>query len=212
MVTLPRDVLTVSNRVPFDRAIVQRLVVSSGSWPTPIEIWGCQNVLILRRSRSSVVLPSSHHLLLTMDPTAPPSALAPTTPNRPVIHAKMTTTPNILSGHFSTSSLPVCSTQRALKASLTGNVVFANEAVVDAVFQPSKVDENTVSEIIAEINSDTKLNNARNKLLRSKIAESKMYQPMVRHPPLTRWDGVGSHSSRSSFSSTYLATSTKTRR
>ena len=64
--------------------------------------------------------------------------------------------------------------------SLTGNVVFANEAIVDAVFQPSKVDDRTVREILAEINVDKSLKTALNAVVSNKPAETKKYPFMVR--------------------------------
>ena len=81
---------------------------------------------------------------------------------------------------FVLSSQPVGSTQRALQASLTGNVVFANEAIVDAVFQPSKVDDQTVTDILAEIKENAELKAARNLVLQRK-AEIKKYRAMVSH-------------------------------
>ena len=79
---------------------------------------------------------------------------------------------------FVPSSQPVGSTQRALQASLTGNVVFANEAIVDAVFQPSKVDDHTVSDILVEIKENTELK-AACKLVLQRGAEIKKYRAMV---------------------------------
>jgi hypothetical protein len=82
---------------------------------------------------------------------------------------------------FALSSQPVGSTQCALQASLTNNVVFANEAIVHAIFQPSKVDDQTVVDILAEINVDKPLKAARDAVLSGKLAETKKYKPMVRH-------------------------------
>ena len=79
---------------------------------------------------------------------------------------------------FAPSSQPAGSTQHALQASLTGNVVFANEAIVDAVFQPLKVDDQTVTDILAEINENAELKAARKVVLQGKT-EIKKYKAMV---------------------------------
>jgi hypothetical protein len=115
-----------------------------------------------------------------MDPFPPP----PTTPDRRFARTKHAITPNKLAGTFAPSSQPVGSTQRALQASLTGNVVFANEAIVDAIFQPSKVDDQTVMDILAEMNVDTDLKAARGSVLSGKLAETKKYNALVRNPML----------------------------
>jgi hypothetical protein len=94
-------------------------------------------------------------------------------------------TPNKLAGTFAPSSQPVGSTQRALQESLTGNIVFANEAIVEAIFQPSKVDDQTIVDILAEMKSAKPLKTARNSVLSSKLAETKKYKPLVRHGMLT---------------------------
>jgi hypothetical protein len=80
-----------------------------------------------------------------------------------------------------TSSQPVGSTQCALQVSLTNNVVFANEAIVHAIFQPSMVDDQTVVDILAEISDDKPLKDARDAVLSGKLAETKKYKSMVRH-------------------------------
>jgi hypothetical protein len=105
----------------------------------------------------------------------------PTTPLRRYPRTKLTNTPNRFSAGFATSSQPVGSTQRALQTSLTGNVLFKNEAIVDAVFQPSKVADQTIEDILTEIIADNSLKDARNKVLNSKLAETKKYKPMVCH-------------------------------
>jgi len=115
-----------------------------------------------------------------MDPTPPPPP-NPTTPNRRFSRTKHTTTPNKLAGTFAPSSQPVGSTQRALQESLTGNIVFANEAIVEAIFQPSKVDDQTIVDIIAEVNDDKPLKAARDSVLSGKLAETKMYKSLVCH-------------------------------
>jgi hypothetical protein len=119
-----------------------------------------------------------------MDPIAPPPVPDPTTPDRPFPRTKRTVTPNRFTTTFAPSSQPVGSTQRALQESLTDNVVFANEAIVHAVFQPSKVDNQTVMDILAEINHDKPLKKARDAVLSGKLAEKQKYNSMVRHQML----------------------------
>jgi len=119
--------------------------------------------------------------VLTMDPVTPSPPPGPTTPLRRFARTKLALTPNNLAGTFAPSSQPVGSTQRALQASLTGNIVFANEAIVDTVFQPSKVDDQTVMDILAEISTVKSLKNAHDKVLSKKLAEKMKYEPMVRH-------------------------------
>jgi len=119
-----------------------------------------------------------------MDPTAPPPP-NPTTPDRRFARTKHNITPNKLAGTFAPSSQPVGSTQRALQASLTGNIVFANEAIVEAIFQPSKVDGQTIETILAEVNDDKTLKTARASVLSGKLAETKKYKSLVRHRMLT---------------------------
>ena len=121
---------------------------------------------------------------LIMDPIASPSVPDPTTPDHRFPRTKRIATPNRFSNTFSPSTQPVCSTQRALQASLTDNIVFANEAIVHAIFQPSKVDDQTVVDIIAEIYRDKPLKAARDAILSGKVAETNKYKPMVRHPML----------------------------
>ncbi len=116
-----------------------------------------------------------------MDPTAPPPLPNPTTPERIFPRSKHAATPNRLAPTFALSSQPVGSTQRALQESLTNNVVFANEEIVHAIFQPSKVDDETVINILAEINDDESLKAAYGVLRRGKGKETTKYQPMVRH-------------------------------
>ena len=86
----------------------------------------------------------------------------------------------MFAGTFVPSSQPVGSTQRALQESLTGNIVFANEAIVEAIFQPSKVDDRTVVDILAEMKVVKALKVARNSVLSSKVAEKKKYKSLVR--------------------------------
>jgi len=88
-----------------------------------------------------------------MDPATSPLPPDPITPIRRFARTKLALTPNKLAGTFTHSSQPVGSTQRAFQVSSTGNIVFANEAIVDTVFQPSKVDDQTVIDILAGINT-----------------------------------------------------------
>jgi len=115
-----------------------------------------------------------------MDPIAPPPP-DPITPDRRFARTKHKMTPNKFAGTFAPSSQPVGSTQRALQASLTGNIVFANEAIVDTIFQPSEVDDQTVAVILAEMNGDKDLKAARASVLSNKLAETKKYKALVRH-------------------------------
>ena len=119
-----------------------------------------------------------------MDPIAPPPAPDPTTPNRLFPRTNRIATPNRFTTTFATSSQPVGSTQRALQESLTDNVVFANETVVHAIFQPSKVDEQTVLDILVEIDHDNALKAARDAVLSGKLAETKKYKAMVSYQML----------------------------
>ena len=105
----------------------------------------------------------------------------PTTPEGIFPRTQHTSTPNKFAHTFAVSSQPVESTQRALQESLTNNVVFANEAIVDAIFQPSKVDDQIVMEIITEINREVTLKSALGVVLRGKGRETTKYEPMVRH-------------------------------
>ena len=131
----------------------------------------------------SFVFPLPKHSIpvLTMDPTAPPPMPTPTTPQRIFPRTQHAATPNKFSHTFAVSSQPVGSTQRALEESLTNNMVFANEAIVDAIFEPSKVDDQTVEGILAEIDRDESLKSARGVVLRGKGKETTKYQPTVRH-------------------------------
>ena len=116
-----------------------------------------------------------------MDPTAPPPMPNPTIPEHIFPRTRRGATPNEFSHAFAVSSQPVGSTQRALKVSLTNNVEFANEAIVDAIFQPEKVDDQIVIEILSEIDRDKSLKSARGKVLSGKGKETTKYQPLVRH-------------------------------
>src|SRR5258706_12815236 len=129
----------------------------------------------------SFVIPSPTHSnnTLTMDPTAPPPP-NPTTPTRRYPRTKLADTPNKLAETFAPSSQPVGSTQRALQESLTGNIVLANEPIVDAIFQPSKVDDQIIVDIFVEMNEDKILKAARNAVLTSTRAETKKYESLVR--------------------------------
>ena len=111
-----------------------------------------------------------------MDPTVPPSNS--TTPTSRYARTKLAA--DTLAGTTVPSSQPVGSTQRALQESLTGNIVFANEAIVDAIFQPSKVDDQTIVDILSGLNDDNFLKEARNTVLSSKKTETKKYKSLVR--------------------------------
>jgi len=119
-----------------------------------------------------------------MDPIAPPPP-NPITPDRRFARTKHKMTPNKLAGRLSFSSQPVGATQCALQVSLTGNIVFANEAIVEAIFQPSKVDGQTIAGILSEINNNKTLKADRGSVLSGKLAETKMYKSLVRDRMLT---------------------------
>ena len=123
---------------------------------------------------------------LTMDPTAPPPPNS-ATPTRRYPRTELADTPNKLAGTFAPSSQPVGSTQRALQESPTGNIVFADEAIVDAIFQPSKVDDQIIVDILSELNDDKILKAARNSVLSSKHTETKKSKSLVRHQMFTFW-------------------------
>lgn len=114
-----------------------------------------------------------------MGSTPPLPPLDSTTPDRRFVRTKFGLTPNKFAGTFAPSSQPVESTQRALQASLTGNVVFANEAIVDTIFHPSKVDDKIVMDILADINDVKSLKTARRSILSNKLGETKKYKFMV---------------------------------
>ena len=114
-----------------------------------------------------------------MDPTAPPPPTAKT-PERHFARTKLTDTPNKFAGTFAPSSQPVGATQLALQESLTGNIVFANEAIANTIFEPSKVENQIVVDILAEIDDVKSLKAARNSVLSSKHAETKKYKSLVR--------------------------------
>ena len=103
----------------------------------------------------------------------------PITPTRQFPRTKLIHTSNRLLATFSPCSQPVGSTQRALQASLTGNVVFNNEAIVDSIFRPEQVADETVQDIIADIYSDSFLQADLKKVLSVKVGETKKYQAMV---------------------------------
>ena len=116
-----------------------------------------------------------------MDPMAPPPAPNPTTPPRIFPQTKLNSTPNRFTATFGPTSQPFGSTQRALQESLTDNVVFANETIVQAIFQPSKVNDQDVMDILAEIKQDKSLQAARGAVLSGKGTEKKKYKAIVRH-------------------------------
>ena len=66
--------------------------------------------------------------------------LNPTIPDHPFAHTKYILTPNRLEEMLAPSTQPVSQMQRSLQASLTGNVILANKALIGAMFQPLKVD------------------------------------------------------------------------
>ena len=100
---------------------------------------------------------------------------------RRVIALKTKYTPNELAGTFAPSSQPVGFTQRALQTLLTGEVVFANDAIVNSVFQPSKVDDKTVTDILAEIDVDKSLKTALDSVLSRKLGKRIRNKSIVRH-------------------------------
>ncbi len=116
-----------------------------------------------------------------MDPMPSPPMSNPTTPDRIFARTTYTGTPNKPTATFYPSSQPVGSTQRALQESLTNNVVFENDTIVHAIFQPSKVDSKTVVDILAKINDDNSLKAAHDAVLSGKVVEAKKYKFMVRH-------------------------------
>ena len=61
------------------------------------------------------------------------------------------------------------------------NIAFANEAIVNAIFQPSKVDNQSVVGILAEINHQKPLKVAREGVLTRKMAKRGKYKSMVSH-------------------------------
>jgi len=120
-----------------------------------------------------------------MDPVTPPPMPNPTTPDRRFPRTKRTARPNRFANTFFPSSQPVGSIQLALRTSHTDNVVFANEAIVHATFQPSKVDDQTIVDILAEINRNKPLKAARDAILGAKVAERKTCSSMVRRRMLS---------------------------
>ena len=193
--TLPGSLPTISPASPFPRKPrhtadsritsgfiftkpkEEYLVRQSAAWQTYPNISLCPNVLITGLFRS---FPFTYSLGFCTDRRFQYS-FPPTTPNCRLVCTELVWTLNKLVGTFAPSSQPIGSTQRALQASLTGNIVFANEAIVDTVFQPSKVDDQTIMDILTEINTVKLLKTARNKVLSKKLAETKKYEPMVRH-------------------------------
>ena len=121
-----------------------------------------------------------------MDPLAPPPVPNPTTPKRIFPQTKLNATPNRFTTTLGPTSQPVGSTQRALQESLTDNVVFANEAIVEAIFQPSKVNDQDVMDILSEIKQHKSLRAARGAVLSGKGTETKKYKAMVRHLVVVR--------------------------
>ena len=114
-----------------------------------------------------------------MNPTAPPPPTA-TTPGRRFARTKRVKTPKIFARTFVPSSQPAGGTQLALQESLTGNIVFANEGIADAIFEPSKVEDQIVVGILAGINDDKFFKAARDSVLSGKLAEAKKYKSLVR--------------------------------
>ena len=154
----------------------------SGVWQTQTRVLLFRNVLMARCflfvSRSL----THSNPALTMDHTAPPPNS--TTPTRQCARAKLADAPKNLARITAPSSQPVGSTQRALQESLTGNIVFANEATVDAIFQPSKVDDQIIVDILFGLDNDRLLKEARNSVLSSKHTETKKSKSLVHHQML----------------------------
>jgi hypothetical protein len=122
--------------------------------------------------------------VLTMDPITPP-APAPATTDRRTARPTLANTPNKFAGTISPSSQPVGSTQRALQVSLTGNIVFADETIVEAIFKPSCVDNQVIVGIITEMTHDKDLKTARGSVLSNNVAEMRKYESLVRNRMLT---------------------------
>ena len=118
---------------------------------------------------------------LTMDPVAPPPVPNPTTPPRIFPQTKFNVTPNRFAATFAITSQPPDSTQRALQESLIDNMVFANEAIVQTIFQPSKVNDQDVREILTQMNKHKYLKAARAAVINGKGPEKTKYKAMVRH-------------------------------
>ena len=116
-----------------------------------------------------------------MDPVAPPPVPNPTTPPRIFPQTKLNVTPNRFAATFAITSQPPDSTQRALQESLIDNMVFANEAIVQAIFQPSKVNDQDVMDILAEMSKHKYLKAARVAVLNGKRTEKTKYKALVRH-------------------------------
>ena len=128
-----------------------------------------------------VSLPCHSIPALTMDPLALPPVPNPTTPPRIFPQTKLNAKPNRFTTTFGPTSQPFGSTQRALQESLPDNMVFTNGAIVQAIFQPSEVNDQDVMDIFAEINEHKSLKAARVAVLSGKGAETKKYKAMVRH-------------------------------
>ena len=118
-----------------------------------------------------------------MDPITPPPGPVPnpTTPHPLSVRTKRTEHRKISQNTFVPSPEPTGCTQFALQASLTNNVFFANERMVHAIFQPSKVDDQTVVGILAEINREKPLKAARDGVLSGTLAKRKKNKSMVSH-------------------------------
>ena len=127
--------------------------------------------------------------VLTMNPTAPPPPNS-TTPGRRFVRTKLVKTPNKLAETFAPSFQPLRATQLALQESLTGNIIFANESIVDAIFRPSRLDDQIVTDILAEINGDKTLKTARDSVLSGKLAETKQIKSLVRRRILSSCGGA----------------------
>ena len=63
----------------------------------------------------------------------------------------------------------------------------SNEAIVDTIFQPSKVADNTMVDILAEIGVVKSLKTARRSVLSNKLGETKKYKFLVSHETLYCW-------------------------
>ena len=133
--------------------------------------------------------PTHPTTVLNMDLTAPPPPNS-TTPGRRFVRTRPVNTPEKLARTFAPSFQPLRATQLALQESLTGNVIFANESIVDAIFRPSKLDDQIVADILAEINGDKALKTARDSVLSSKLADPKQNKSLVRRRILSPCGGA----------------------
>lgn len=117
-----------------------------------------------------------------MHPIDPPLVPNPTTPHSVTsLLTQMYRSLKNPRNTFTSSPHLVGCTQRALQESLADNVVFANEGIVHAVFQPSKVDDQTVVGILAEIDHEKSLKAARDAALSVTVAKRMKNKSMVSH-------------------------------